>query len=233
MALAGESAVEVLSQDAQGQYLSAGKDTFSGVPLGIRLADLDGDQDLDAVIAAGFSDTTMPPPDPDAKLLIAEWNGNQFVEVGSYQLDTISRSFDIGHTDLDTNLDIVVGQTGFQQNDLFLFRGDGQLGFTSETLTVPTVPTGVHLTDVNDDTRLDILIPSAAGDLRYAIGNGQGAFPEFGPDKNGRLSLLFGMNAGFAYAELDGDPRMLDDLIYVSPNAPLLWIAANRSESLN
>lgn len=231
VALGEGRALEVLRADASGKYAFLRRDALDGPAEGVWLADLDLDGDLDAIVTTSLAGVPSVPPDPEARLLSVEWDGQRFVQRNGYPLDVATTSLGIANIDLDQDPDVVVAQRSSLVTQLFVFTNASDFAFLSKRVETGTAPTNVLLRDVDGDGRRDALLPSARGELLYALGDGRGGFPRVFPQELGRLAMLQGL-ADAASAQVDGDAAGLEDLLYVCPLAPVLWIAPNESQPI-
>jgi hypothetical protein len=77
--------------------------------------------------------------------------------------------------------------------DVSVYRGNGQGGFLPDPFAIPAgpQPTGMTLADVNHDGKLDLLVGNAYGDLLVLLGNGDGTFqPYHNVNQNVALAVL-------------------------------------------
>ena len=128
-----------------------------------------------------------------------------------------------------------MAQRSLLVTQVFLFTNQfakrSDLAFVARRLETGTSPSNVLLRDVDGDGRADLLLPSNRGELLVALGDGRGNFPRFLSEEPGPLALLFGLSSA-DYVDVDRDPRRLQDMVYVCPTAPMLWVAPNRSRDL-
>ncbi|MEO0478303.1 MAG: VCBS repeat-containing protein [Planctomycetota bacterium] len=176
----------------------------------LQLADIDGDGDLDLVIAkTAFQN----------RLFINDGSG-LFTDVTATQLpsDTArSTAIAIGDTDSDGDLDIVFANSWPSGRQNFLYQNDGSGNFTNVTaLRLPALldPTSdVALADFDGDGDLDLLTVNGSflGLDRMMWNDGTGTFSLSGGPV---LPELFDRANAVTVADIDGDL----DLDYVVGN---------------
>ena len=162
-----------------------------GSPYAVATGDLDGDQDLDLVLA-NFNDTV-------AVLLNT---GGAFSSPVQLAVGSRPYSIELGDLDGDGDLDIVVVNT--QTDDISVLLNMGNAVFAPEIrYDVGNLPVDVALGDLDGDGDIDAVVSSwVPGSISFLRNNGDGSFAP-------KISLDVGPNtpAGIALTdlELDGD----------------------------
>lgn len=144
-----------------------------------RFADLDGDNDLDAIIC-GQTLLSM-----DSTVVYIN-NSGTFVDSGAAFPSRVSSSISFGDYDNDGDLDILLTggtiadvSTGFMQ----IFRNEGSFIFTPVEVLTPGIRNGMaEFGDYNNDGYLDIAFAGSAGSGNYVTkilkGSSAGTFTE-------------------------------------------------------
>jgi hypothetical protein len=205
-------------------WLNDGAGNFSAHPttpsfgLGdsfdVELGDLDGDKDLDAVVANSVDDAET------VWLNDGAGNFSAHLTTPSFGAGT-SRDVELGDLDGDTDLDAVVANTGVQTETVWL--NDGAGNFSAH----PTTPSfgmrdseDVALGDLDGDTDLDAIVANYAEAETVWLNDGTGNFsahpttPSFGA----------GYSRDVALGDLDGD-KDLDAVVANSANeTETVWL---------
>jgi len=141
----------------------------------VALGDLDGDNDLDALVANGNGSTS---DEPDRIWL----NDGQGVFSSTSGIgDSTTHAVALGDLDGDNDLDIFVGTSGYNDGDTIWFN-DGAGTFTDTGQLLDNGNTvAIALGDIDNDMDLDaITADSWAGGNRIWLNNGSGFFTDSG-----------------------------------------------------
>ena len=166
-----------------------------GLPMQLRVADIDGDDDLD-VLVASFAPGTV-------YLWLNEGNGVFGDRLVAVSLDG-SRSFDLGDIDADGDLDMIVATLNDKLN--VYINEDGLGNFSAGSPVTPSFaldgPESVVFADVNDDGLLDVLCGTRYDETLVWYAN-TGGVPQFSDAQ----VLVTSMRTviGIATGDLDGD----------------------------
>lgn len=194
-------------------YLNNGKGFFADATAtnfpaiityvwGLELGDVDGDKDLDVVVAVwGGQD----------RLLLNNGKG-VFTDVTATHLPQLpnsgSRGLALGDIDRDGDLDLVVGHFGGQS---YLFLNNGKGIFTDVTAT--NLPAGLYdtmdvaLGDLNGDGHLDLVLgnglPTPVPSLLY-FNDGKGVFK----DASSQLPTFNGITEAVLLQDFNNDGHL-------------------------
>ena len=164
-----------------------------GQSMDVRAADIDGDEDLDIILANEYQGNTI---------LTNDGNGN-FTNTTSGNLpQVIHDSEDIAVADfnVDGNLDLV-----FCSEDDFVheyYWGDGSGSFTTATFQLPnSVSNAVITADFNHDSIPDLLFGNAGQNV-LLINEGEGTFTN---ETSSRLPTIDDVTQDLQMADIDGD----------------------------
>jgi len=180
--------LQVLLNDGEGTFAAGSGVSFGGTTLyRVALADLDGDDDLDAIVTSYYG----------AQVLKNDGQGNFSLSGGAFGGADVS-SVALGDLDGDGLVDVVVaGHDGLQ---VFLNSGSGAFVVASETLTGSLGGTpDVVLGDLDGDGDLDIFLANGSGADRIFINLGDGSFVA------GQTLSEFHAAKAAALGDLDGD----------------------------
>ena len=221
VANSADNTVRLLKGDGAGGFTPLLPFLLGAETRAVLAGDLDGDGLADAAVTLAESDGTDP------RLAILKGDGAGGLEnVASFPLGAVSSTIQSGDLDLDGDLDLVFGQSTVFTDEVTILLNQGALVFTSQTLAVGDDPGSLTIADVDDDGDADLVVPVGSGELRLALGDGTGAFPEVVPlpDSPFSLPVPYGIRSS-AFSDLDGDG--LADLLMVSPDSRLLWVGRN------
>jgi hypothetical protein len=171
----------------------------------IALGDLDGDGDIDLVVA-----------DFSASCVLWSNDGiGHFAESGRIGRET-AHGIALGDLDGDGDLDAFVAHNG-HSNQVWLNDGSGRFADTGQVLAGPTnAAVAVALGDIDGDGDLDALTSHYRAPLRLWVNDGGGTFEEraAGPGRDANCACLGDL-------DLDGD---LDALVSLSDAADIVWL---------
>ena len=194
--------------DVTGTHLPGG--LLNGLSMDAGVADLDGDGDLDIVIANEFR----------PNILLLNDGAGRFTD-GSSRIPAVNRdSEDVGIADFDGDgdLDIVVVSEDDRTNELYFNDGAGR--FTDEGARLPVEGTtnGVVVADVSGDGFPDILFANNGQDA-LIINDGTGNFAD---ETAERLPRSADVTQDLELGDVDGDGDL--DLIVANEGANALYI---------
>ncbi|MEM1055209.1 MAG: VCBS repeat-containing protein [Bacteroidota bacterium] len=194
---------------AQPLYLDVTDSALPSLPVNqlatmdVETADLDGDQDLDVVLACEGCENVLLLNNGDGTFV----NGSSRLPNSSpYDSEDIA----IADFDGDDDLDLIFVQEDFintggigRQHEYFLNDGTGT--FTPADFTFPdSEANAIAVADLNGDDRPDVVIGNAGQDFVF-INDGQGGFID---ETTARIPTEDRINQDLAFADVDGD----DDL---------------------
>jgi len=182
----------ILYQDVSDKNLPV--EALKGLSMDAKLGDIDGDGDLDIVIANEFKPNI---------LLINDGNGN-FTDESKQRIPQKERdSEDVGIADFNADgyNDIVVVTEDDTENELYLNRGDGTFEDASDRLPVEGTSNAVVVEDLNGDNSPDIIIGNN-GQNEILINNGDA---QFNVETGKRLPQLDDVTQDIELGDADGD----------------------------
>ncbi|CAF1238509.1 unnamed protein product [Adineta ricciae] len=160
--------------DTLSVFLGTGNGSFrysstysvKSLALSVVVGDFNNDDRLDLVVTSGGTN--------DIILYLGLGNGF-FEDPKAITIGYNSRTAAVGDLDNDTNLDIVIGS---DSKLLVVLRGNGDGSFTSQIIYLnSSYPSDIHITDFNNDTRLDIAVANyAVNNVGIFLGYGNGSF---------------------------------------------------------
>ena len=212
--LAGGACAGIASaQQATFEFTDSGQALGNSASLSVALGDLDGDGDLDAMVANGNAQSnTVWTNDGNGTFTRSEQTlGNSF-----------SRSVALGDLDGDGDLDVMVANDG-QPNTVWTNDGNGNFTNSEQALGI-NESQAIALGDLDDDGDLDAMVANG-GTFGAGIPNtvwtndGNGNFTNSGQElgNSGSRSVALG--------DLDGDgdiDAMFANNSFTDPNT--LWI---------
>lgn len=189
-AVVDDSGLALIFEDVTEARLPAG--VAQVLTTDLNQADLDGDGDLDLLIAWEHG----------ANLLLINDGEARFTEA-SERLPRTTRDTEevvFGDLDGDGDLDALLVSEDDQQNELYLNEG-GSFQREDDRLPVTGTSNAVVLTDLNDDGRLDAIIGNN-GQNNLLMGDGAGGFID---ETSARLPQTAAITQDLALADIDGD----------------------------
>ncbi len=213
--------LQLLLGDGAGNFSVATSLVMGGTTYATFAGDLDADGISDGVV-------TMSNPDgSNSRLTLLKGDGLGGLEtVGTFPLSSISHSIQVGDLNIDGLVDLVIGQNNIFTDEISVLLNNGEFGFSQAMLAVGDDPGSPSIADVDGDGDEDIVIPVGTGELRIALGDGEGGFPEIvplDPTVYG-LPVPFGTRSS-TFADINQDG--LKDLLMVSVYSDFLWVARN------
>lgn len=163
----GTGTISVYSGDGQGEISFLGSDIIAGgVPTRMAAGDLDGDSDMDLVVANGN----------DVRILINDGTGSLSLNKSSVSSNT-TRDIALGDVNGDGIKDLaVVNDTGvavaFGKSDGTFRALDSSYAFA----TAGKQGEVIKFIDMNGDDKLDIVAGTSGGGVNVYIGSGTGTF---------------------------------------------------------
>ena len=170
-------------------FTDSGQTLGSSTSLGVDIGDIDGDGDLDMVVA-NYSGQAN-------KIFLNDGSGN-YSDSGQNLGNSNSTSITLGDIDGDGDLDMVVGNfTGFISR---VYTNDGSGTFTDDGLGLGHGNTNsVELGDIDDDGDLDIVLGNFGEGNKILTNNGSGTFTDSGQ------SLGTENTRSIVLGDIDGD----------------------------
>lgn len=197
-----------LYEDVTRTHLPSG--VLNGLSMDAGVGDIDGDGDLDVVIANEFN--------PNILLLN---DGSGRFSNGSSRLPAASRdSEDVGVADFDGDgdLDVVVVSEDDRVNELYFNDGSGRFSDEGHRLPVQGTTNGVVVADLTGDGFPDILLANNGQDA-FLVNDGAGGFVD---ETAQRLPRSGDVTQDLELGDVDGDGDL--DLVVGNEGANALYI---------
>jgi hypothetical protein len=197
----------VLLGDGTGDFVPAASSPFPAGdrPWSLASADVDGDNNLDLVVANRQSD--------DVAVLLGDGTGNFSPSVSS-PISVADSPSAVAAADFDADgaVDLVVANEG--SNNLSILIGDGLGGFSETSaspIAVGTAPVALATSDFDADGKLDLLAANVdSAEMTILLGDGAGDFSEA---TESPIKLEPGSRT-LSIGDIDGDTR--PDAIVIS-----------------
>lgn len=181
-------------------------------PVRVEPSDIDGDGDLDLLVAS--MGVVFPSNDKVGAVIILENVGDgQFNK--HVIADRIARVTDVRAADFDGDgrLDLAVGQFGYEQGEVRWMRNRGNWQFESQVLLNLAGTVNVCAADLTSDGHPDIVavVSQQWEEIHLFEGDGRGNFTS---------KVIFGSinedygSSGIALCDLNGDARL--DILYTN-----------------
>jgi hypothetical protein len=232
--LDGDGLRDILVADAAANRITWIRQSPSGVfaeqvladvagPAHVLAVDLDGDKDLDIVVAS--LGVIVPNNSPIGAVIVLENDGRQSF-TKRVLVDKIARVSDVraGDLDGDGDLDLAVAQFGYDQGETRWMENQGGWRFASHLLQYLSGPINAEIGDVDGDADLDIvtLVSQEWEEIYAFVNDGRGHFTphrifgarneDFGSswitlvdlDKDHDLDILYSNGDAFDYAPPKG-----------------------------
>ena len=205
----GTSAVQniavVIQVPATAVFTDSGQLLGSSNSFGVSLGDVDGDGDLDMVVANSAG---------DANQVFLNDGLGAYTDSGQ-DLGSTSAGIALGDVDSDGDLDVVVAKGGSQANQVWLNDGSGVYADSGQVLGTGASE-HVALGDVDGDGDLDMVVANL-GANRVWLNDGSGSYADSGQALGSSNS--FGVSLG----DVDGDNDL--DLVVANRNqANRVWL---------
>jgi hypothetical protein len=191
-------------------------------PLALHAADLNGDPRPELIVSSAKPNGTDP-----TLLVFRAVEGSiyplelAFVEA----LPGLGVQISTGDLNEDGRLDLLVTQSGPEIVNLPVFLSTPDpTAFDLLSVAIGSNPGAARLVDLDRDGHLDLAAALAKGKLAWLLGDGSGGLRS----DTGPKYTLPSSTSALRFADLDHD--QLPELLCVSPAAPELWVARNRSQ---
>jgi hypothetical protein len=191
----------------------------------ILLDDVDGDGDLDALVAAFTVGPGPFSPESDQLFVLTNDGTGTFARTSDV-LAGGTESVTLADFDEDGHDDLVFGGSFFFSDQLALNRSDGAGGFLPpEVIANGENACGIAAGDFDADGHQDVVIANGDTGGRVLFGNGAGGFGDFHPLKTTNEALTGPCNAVVA-GNLDGEAR--PDVVFASGDRDDVTVMLNR-----
>ena len=185
---------KVWLNDGAGNFTDSGQNLGNGTSLGVDLADLDGDGDLDAFVANYGMDNYIASLESAGETNVI-WKNDGAGNFSSFQFLGTSPSYDVSLGDLDGDGDVDafvanggyflsgLGTTVSHPNKIWLNNGIG-LFFSNGQILGESYSTSISLGDIDQDGDLDAYVGNTRAPIfisspksnRLMLNNGMGNF---------------------------------------------------------
>ncbi len=207
--------VPLLLGRATGPFLPAGAPMVGGSPRGIAIADINGDKELDFVVAYQRGGVVVPGA-----------GGGKFA-MPTFLEEVGGQTYYVAVGDVNGDGRPDVALPGDASNDVSVVLASGNGGFLpARRVPMADTPTGVALADLDGDGLLDLAVThwekSQFAKVSVALGDGAGGF---GTPRTWQAGVVPGP---LVAVDINGDRR--PDLLAVDPGANVLFIYLNTSK---
>ncbi len=229
----GDGDLDVISEYASGRtglWLNDGKGNFKDVTAGnmppadgvvqylAKMGDLDGDGDLDLVLASGFFSFTVK---TYAERIYLNDGKGRFTDATAGRLEKTpakTRALALGDFDGDGDLDLLLDRPAKGYPAFSFLINDGKARFTDVTASrFPSLPSGSYGAtafepgDLDGDGDLDLLVQSPFGEWLLFVNDGKGRFRD---ETASRAPWKKARDGRLADFDGDGDLDFLGEALY-------------------